>query len=234
MPSYTLISHPLCPYVQRAVIALTEKGVPFTRHTVDLSDKPAWFLDLSPQGKVPLLLVEVDGHRETLFESAAILEYLEEVTQNPLHPDDPVRRAQHRAWMEFGSGILNDIAGFYNAADEAALQAKAAGLRAKFERLNRDLGAGPWFDGAKFSLVDTVFGPIFRYFDTFDGIADFGILSGRRGVAAWRAHLAARPSVRDAVGVDYPDLLMDFLIRRNSALSRLIPAATVSAVPATR
>ena len=36
----TLISHHLCPYVQRAAIALAEKGVPFERRDVDLADKP--------------------------------------------------------------------------------------------------------------------------------------------------------------------------------------------------
>ena len=50
----TLISHPLCPFVQRAVIVLLEKQVPFERINVDLSAKPAWFLAISPTGKVAL------------------------------------------------------------------------------------------------------------------------------------------------------------------------------------
>jgi glutathione S-transferase len=51
----TLISHPLCPFVQRAAIVLLEKGVAFERIDVDLTAKPDWFLALSPTGKVPLL-----------------------------------------------------------------------------------------------------------------------------------------------------------------------------------
>ena len=54
----TLISHHLCPYVQRAAIAMDEKGVPFDRINVDLASKPDWFRRLSPLGKVPLLKVE--------------------------------------------------------------------------------------------------------------------------------------------------------------------------------
>ena len=61
MTVLTLVSHPLCPYVQRAAIALSEKQVPFVRRDVDLGSKPDWFLRLSPWGKVPLLLVERDG-----------------------------------------------------------------------------------------------------------------------------------------------------------------------------
>ena len=70
----TLISHALCPYVQRAAIALTEKGVPFRRVDVDLANKPEWFLELSSLGEMPVLTVA----GVPIFESAAILEYLED------------------------------------------------------------------------------------------------------------------------------------------------------------
>jgi len=212
-----LISHKLCPYVQRAVIALTEKGVPFERRDVDLANKPDWFLRTSPLGKTPMLLV---GHT-AIFESAVILEYIEDTQMPPLHPADPLARAEHRAWIEFGSAILNDIAGLYNAPDETAFNARAAALKDKFARVESRL-KDPWFHGAAFSLVDAVFGPVFRYFDALDRIADFGILTHLPKLAAWRALLAARPSVRDAVAPEYPDLLWDFYRARGSHLSRLI------------
>ena len=216
-PSLTLVSHHLCPYVQRAAISLAEKAVPFDRVDVDLAAKPAWFLALSPLGKTPVLKVD----DRAIFESAVILEYLEETGPHPLHPADPLRRAQHRAWIEFGSAVLNDIAGLYSAKDPAAFAAKAAALAAKFARLEGDLGPGPWFDGG-FSLVDAVFGPVFRYFDVFDRIGDFGILAGKPKVAAWRRALADRPSIRQAVGADYESRLEQFLAARKSHLSTLM------------
>ncbi len=110
----TLVSHHLCPYVQRASIALAEKGVPFERRHVDLSAKPEWFLAVSPLGKVPLLLVsQNDGTEAVIFESAVICEYLDETQPGaPLHPTDPLARARHRSWIEFGSSILSDLWGF--------------------------------------------------------------------------------------------------------------------------
>ena len=212
-----LISHKLCPYVQRAVIALTEKGVAFERIDIDLANKPDWFLAISPLGKTPVLLV---GDK-AIFESAVILEYLEETEPKPLHPADPLRRAEHRAWIEFGSTVLNDIAGFYAAPDEAAFRARTAQLADRFARLEARIAATPWFDGAEFSLVDAVFGPVFRYFDVFDTIGELGVLAGKPRLARWRANLAARPSVRDAVSADYPALLRDFIERRKSWLSAL-------------
>ena len=212
-----LISHKLCPYVQRATIALAEKGVPFERIDIDLANKPDWFLRISPLGKTPVLIVgEV-----AIFESAVILEYLEETQAHPLHPADPLTRAEHRGWIEFGSAVLSDIAGFYAAPDEAAFQKRASQLEQKFARLERRLVAFPWFDGARFALVDAVFGPVFRYFDVFDEIGDFAILGGKPKLAQWRNSLAARPSVRSAVSADYPALLRDFIDRRPSWLSRL-------------
>jgi len=212
-----LISHKLCPYVQRAVIALTEKGVAFERVDIDLANKPDWFSGISPLGKTPVLLVG----DVPVFESAVILEYLEETQPNPLHPGDPLRRAEHRGWIEFGSTVLADIAGFYAAPDEATFSARTSQLAQRFARLEARAAAAPWFDGENFSLVDAVYGPVFRYFDVFDDIGDFGILSGKPKLARWRQSLAARPSVRAAVSADYPALLRAFIERRNSWLSGL-------------
>ncbi|HSH89208.1 MAG TPA: glutathione S-transferase family protein, partial [Ramlibacter sp.] len=108
----TLISHALCPYVQRAAIVLAEKNALFTRRYVDLSDKPAWFLEVSPLGKTPVLLVG----DAPIFESAVICEFLDETLGPRLHPQEALQRARHRGWMEFGSAVLHAIAGFYNAA----------------------------------------------------------------------------------------------------------------------
>lgn len=225
MPAYApklrLISHHLCPYAQRAAIALAEKRVAYTRINIDLADKPDWFLALSPLGKVPVL--EVDGR--PIFESGVILEYLDEVFAPRLHPEDALERARHRSWIEFGSAQLDLVAGLYNAQDRATFQDKADALRLRFARLEGALGEGPYFAGRDFSLVDAVYGPLFRYFDTFDAIGDFGILTGLDRLQAWRAALAARPSIAGAVAPDYPERLSDFLHRRDSYLSTLLAGA---------
>ena len=217
----TLVSHALCPYVQRAAIVLHEKGIAFERRDIDLAAKPAWFLAMSPLGKTPVLQVgEV-----ALFESAVICEYLDETTLPRLHPADPLERARQRGWMEFGSAVLNDIGAFYNAPDEAALQERARHLRGRFARIEAVLGDGPWFANARFGMVDAVFGPVFRYFDAFDAVGEFGFFAGLPKLVAWRTALAERPSVRAAASPAYPELLRAFLLRRGSALSRRIEAA---------
>jgi glutathione S-transferase len=217
-----LISHKLCPYVQRAVIALTEKGVPFERIDIDLANKPEWFLNISPLGKVPVLVVATERGEVALFESNVICEYIEETQAGPsLHPRDPLVRAEHRAWMEFGSAVLSDLWGLETTTDPAIFESKREAVTAKFARVEAALGEGPFFAGEQFSLVDAVFAPVFRYFDVFDEFADLGIFKSTPKVRKWRAELARRPSVRSAVGADYPQLLRAFLKRYEAHLLKL-------------
>ena len=218
-----LISHKLCPYVQRAVIALNEKGVPFERIDIDLANKPDWFLKISPLGKVPVLVVTGDDGKEVaLFESNVICEYIEDTQAGArLHPQDPLRRAQHRAWMEFGSTILSELWGLETTGDPAVFETKRKAVAAKFAQVEKTLGAGPFFAGEEFSLVDAVFAPIFRYFDVFDELTDLSVFAETPKVRAWRKALAQRPSVRTAVGPDYPQLLHAFLVRYDAHMLKL-------------
>ena len=215
MNPLTLVSFELCPYVQRAAIVLAEKEVPFERINVDLANKPEWFKAISPTGKVPLLKVG----DEVLFESSVIVEFLEETQPKPLHPPAPLNKARHRAWMEFGSAILADIWTLETTTDEKAFHAKAKLLKEKFTKLENALSAGPYFAGEKFSMVDAVFAPVFRYFDVFDRILDLGVFDGLPKVQAWRKALASRPSVANAVVPNFKDLLRKFLHKQKGYIA---------------
>lgn len=220
MAALTLVSSLLCPFVQRAAIALAEKSVPFERKNIDLTDKPEWFKKISPLGKVPVLL---DGD-QPIFESVVILEYLEETQPDPLHPADALRRAQHRAWMEFGSSMLGDVWIVETSPDRAVVDAKIQALKEKFARLEGEI-KGPFFEGEKFSLVDAVFAPVFRYFDLIDRLLDHAIFRDTPKVNAWRKALAERASVKTAVVPEYQSLLEKFVLAQNGYLASLIKKA---------
>lgn len=212
--TYHLISHHLCPYVQRAVIVLSEKGIAHERTYIDLADKPGWFREVSPLGKVPVL--QAGG--VALFESQVIAEYLDEVTEGALLPEDALERARQRAWCAYASETLNAIAAFYSAPAEQ-FEEKRARLAEMFARVAPEV-EGPFFAGARFGMVDAAWGPVFRYLDVFDALGDFRLLDGLPGVAAWRERLAARATVAQAVPEEYPALLRRFLCRRPSELGR--------------
>jgi len=226
MNSLTLVSHHLCPYAQRAGIALAEKGAASAREYVDLSAKPDWFLALSPLGKVPLLKVRGEEGREAvLFESAVICEYLEDTIAPALHPEDALLRARHRAWVEYASATLNDIGGLYNAPDRSGFLEKQRLLTTRLGRLEPELApGGPFFAGEDFSLVDAAFAPVFRYFGVFRDACGVDILADLPRLQVWSEELAVRPSVMQAVTADYAERLRVFIQRRQSYLSSLLPS----------
>ena len=217
MNSFHLISHHLCPYVQRAVIVLSEKNIEHRRTYINLADKPDWFKQMSPLGRVPILETETS----VLFESQVIAEYLDETTPGSLHPIDSLEKARHRSWIEFGSETLAGIGGFYSAKDADSFEQKRTALRAKFQRIEQEV-SGNYFAGDTFHMIDGVWATIFRYFDVFDQIDDFGIMSDLDAVQKWRQTLAARASVINAPPEGYPKRLEQFLQKKNSYLTSLM------------
>lgn len=220
LPSLHLTSHHLCPYVQRAVIILTEKEIPHERTYIDLSNKPDWFIESSPLGRVPVLR----AGEAVVFESQVIAEYLDEVTPGSLHPAEPLERARHRSWIEFGSETLNTIGAFYNANDSKTFEERCLALRSKFERIEQEI-AGPFFSGSTFHMIDGVWGTIFRYFDVIDQIAEFGVMAGLEKTKVWRESVSSRPSVAQATPAGYPERLEQFLRDRKSYISSLMSGA---------
>jgi glutathione S-transferase len=217
----TLISHPLCPFVQRAAIVLLEKGVPFERVNIDLSVKPNWFMALSPTGKVPVLKVrQLNGAEAILFESVVICEYLNETLGGAaMYPDDALLRARHRAWIEFATQTFTEGWQFLHAKDMATADARRAAFRDRLSKIEAELGDGPYFAGADFGLVDAVYAPLFRYFGIIDPKVADPIFVGLPRVTAWRAALADRSSVKNAVIDTYPDLFRDHLRQQGAMIA---------------
>jgi len=212
MANYKLISFKLCPFVQRSIITLLEKGVDYDIEYIDLADKPQWFLDISPFGKVPVL--KLDGG-VVLFESAVINEFLDETTPEPrLHPEDPVRRAHNRAWIEFGSSLLFDQYAMGLATSEADAKKHLQIQHDKFARIEAQLGEGPFFNGAAFSLLDSAIAPLLQRTHWLTEIApSLDPLEGLPKLRAWQRALLERPSVQGSTVKDIVELYVNALKR---------------------
>ncbi|WP_085905362.1 glutathione S-transferase family protein [Kiloniella majae] len=214
-----LIGHKLCPYVQRVVIALEELNVPYKRTDIELENKPDWLEQLSPINKVPLLLINKDQY---LFESDVICEYLNEISSISLHPKDPIQKAQHRAWIAFGSGILQLFANLiYNDKSEASYQKTLQDIKQKLSFLENQITGSAYFTSTCFHLIDASYGPIFRYVDYFKNHLNYDLLSNLKRTRNWAAHLRNRPSVIRAVPKGYNDQLYKFIAQNNSYLAQI-------------
>ena len=216
MNRFKLIAHTLCPYVQRSVITLLEKSVPYERLDIDLANKPEWFTRLSPMGKVPLLVL---NEQEVLFESSVICEYIDTVTDGTLLATEPLLRAKQQAWIEFGSNILQMIAKWYHAQSHAEFLDVSSNLHKAMKNLEAHIKL-PYFYGDDFTLVDAVYGPIFRYFVVLESQGVISPLANNIRVQKWTEKLMERASVQQAVSPDYAELLIEFIKQRDGYLGR--------------
>lgn len=218
-----LISHSLCPYVQRAALVLEEKGIAYEREDIDLENPPKWFEEISPQGMVPLLVV---NGKDVLFESSVICEYIDEVTPGSLHDPVSIVKARHRAWMEFGSSVLNDLWGYYASKDKNKFIEQGEIIKKKLQRLELELviknWKGPYFNGEKYCIVDAVFAPVFRYFDVFERFTEDNLFKSKEHVSNWRRHLSERDSSKAVVSENYEKELIEFVKNKGSHLGSLM------------
>ncbi len=196
-----LISFKICPFVQRSVIVLQEKGVDYDITYINLKEPPPWFKAVSPLGKVPVLKVG----DEVVFESAVIMEYLDEVNPPSLHPKDPLRKAHNRAWIEYASTLFMAQFNMVMAGDQAACDGAEQELRDKLAMVNQQL-TGPYFNGETFSLVDAAYAPLFMRLALLEQWSPMGLLEVMPKMQAWSEQLLARPSVVNSVVEELPQL----------------------------
>jgi len=229
MPKYMLVSFKTCPWVQRAAIVLREKNTPFEFRHIDRDNRPDWFLAISPHKKVPVLRID---DKVSLFESNAINEYLDETIAPRLHPDDPVERAINRAWTDYVPTFSEQVTGQAYADDEAAYKASIEKIPVAFERLERALekqGAGPLFNGAKYSLVDAAYAPFLQRYFYLDRIKPIGLIGKYPRLKIWADTLMQRPSTHSFPQPEFEALYRVNVKLRKKYLSQFIADQAVAA-----
>ena len=215
-----LISFKLCPYVQKAVLTLLKKGIDYDIEYIDLENPPEWFKKISPLGKVPVLQVG----DQVLFESSVIVEYLDEVYGESLHPADPLKKAQNRSWMEFGNECLLNGFNLIVAADEKAFHEQRDAMLTKLDRLQDTLGDSPFFNGNEPALVDLSFTPFFQRLGYLNE-ASPGLVDRERHahVHQWADRLLAQEIVTASTVPEIKQLYQGMMKKRGGYLSTLMP-----------
>jgi glutathione S-transferase len=199
MADVEIISSSTCPFAQRTRMALIEKGIDFDLTAISLDDKPDWFLEISPYGKVPVL--RHDG--KVIFESAVINEYLDEVfPDRPLLPRDPYARAQARIWIDFANVRFVPHVYKLMLAQDAERQAFQAERLTKALLMMEHEGLGklsdvPYWLGDDISLVDLTFLPHMQRLGVLAHYRGFRIPEECVLVKAWLQLMGRRPSVME-------------------------------------
>jgi glutathione S-transferase len=178
---------------------------------------------------VPVLRID---DKISLFESNAIAEYLDETIAPRLHPEDPIQRAINRAWTDYVPTFAESVTGAGYAPNEDGYNKAMEKVPVAFERLEKALekqGAGPFFNGAKFSLVDASYAPFLQRYYYLDRVRRVGHIEKFARVESWAKALLARPSVHSFPEAEFEAMYREGLKRRKSWLSQFVDAAKVAA-----
>ena len=213
-----LISFKLCPFVQRAVLMLIEKQVDHEITYIDLASKPDWFLELSPRGKVPVLIAD----EVPLFESQAICEYLEESFPTlALMPQKLVHRARDRAWFAYAAeDLFLPLHQLTVATDAKVVDDVRGKLRTTLTRLETEMAGRDWLsgDGARFGMADVAVAPFFLRASLITAAGGPDLLKAHPQLTAWSRRLLARPSLQRSVPPDFEVLFVGGLKEKKSAI----------------
>lgn len=198
---------------------LNEKNVAHDIEYIDLSNKPDWFLAISPTGRVPVVQTPTG---DVLFESTVISEYFDEVHAPHFMPDTPLGRAQDRMWMDFVSGLYGDSFRLYTAADQETAVNNLESAKQKLAKLEEVID-GPLFNGEDFSLVDATAAPPFMRLNWVSEIsAEYDAFVDAPKSRAWRDALLAREGVQRSILPDLRDIFMGSIQKREGFLAGLM------------
>ena len=229
MAKYLLVSFKTCPWVQRAAIVLREKKIDFEFRHIEPDNRPDWFLAISPHKKVPVLRVD---DRVSLFESNAIAEYLDETISPRLHPEDPVERAVNRAWTDYVPTFAEAVTATAYADTEADYVKAAERIPVPFERIERALekkGSGPYFNGARYSLVDAAYAPFLQRYFFLDRLKPLGHIDRFPRLKSWSAALLERPSTHSFPADEFEQMYRANVKRRKKWISQFVDGPKVAA-----
>ena len=206
MAKYLLVSFKTCPWVQRAAIVLREKKVDFEFRHIEHDNRPDWFLAISPHKKVPVLRID---DTISLLSSNAIDEYLDETLRRGCIPRTG-QRAINRAWTDYLPTFSDQVTGVAYADAEAARRCLDGCRRRRAAQGPREAGRGPFFNGAKYSLVDAAYAPFLQRYYYLDRIRPIGQIEKFPRLKAWADALVARPSTHS-----FPEAEFEAMYRLN-------------------
>ncbi len=210
-----IISFKICPFVQRVTALLESKEIPYEVEYISLSNKPQWFLDISPNGQVPVLITDSGT---ALFESDAIVEYLDEVSEPIEHHVKPEQRAIDRAWSYMATKNYLVQCSAMRSADNQTLNERASKLGKIFQKAENALKTGPFFKGETLSNIDIAWLPLLHRANIIRSHTGYDFLDGFPKVQAWQHAIMETGLVEKSVANDFEEAFTGFYLSNQTYL----------------
>lgn len=193
----------------KASVALEELELPYELHVLDFGkseQKQDWFLELNPNGRIPVI-VDRDASDRVIFESGAILLYLAQKTGRllPSTESDQWRAIQ---WLMFQMGGVGPMMGqanvFFRYAPEKipyAIERYQRESRRLLEVLDRRLAEAEFLAG-EYSIAD-IANWCWAHTHAWSGVS----VEGLEHLQRWLKAVGERPAV--ARGIERPPSEID-------------------------
>ncbi|MBL4667496.1 MAG: glutathione S-transferase family protein [Sneathiella sp.] len=210
-----IVSLKICPFVQRITALLEAKNISYEIEYISLGNKPDWFLDISPNGQVPILITEMGS---ALFESDAIAEYLDEISP-PLEEDlTSEQRALNRAWSYLGSKHYLVQCSAMQSRDLDTLQERRKKLDPAFLKAEKKLKEGPFFNGKKIGNVDMAWLPLLHRAAIIEQHSAYDFLADFPKVKRWQRGLLDTGLCDKSVASDFEDVFASGYLSKTTYL----------------
>nr|ACJ06747.1 glutathione S-transferase omega class protein [Crassostrea ariakensis] len=183
-----------CPYAQRTLLVLAQKNIPHEVVNINLKNKPEWFLQKNPLGRVPTL--EKDD--KIVYESAICCDYLDQVyPDNKLTPDDPYCQARDKMTVEVFSQFVSDLHKVMNSTPQENPESLQK-VKNHLSQLESVITArqGGYFGGNAVQMLDLMLWPWYEYL-IFAKVVPLERLSGvYPALCVWTEKMPEWPSVQ--------------------------------------
>lgn len=193
-----LFGTPGSPYVRKVRIVLEEKRIPH-EYIIERASAPGSRVpQFNPLGKIPVLVLD-DGR--AIYDSPVIVEYLDALGAGPrLIPDALDERIEVKRWEALGDGIAEATVAVNHEYREPKEKQRAPAWfdkqRLKIDRglavMEKDLGAGEFCVGGRFTLADIAAGYALGYLDY--ALPEVAWRKAHPGLRRLAERLAARKS----------------------------------------
>ncbi|MBI1402519.1 MAG: glutathione S-transferase family protein [Porphyrobacter sp.] len=170
-PDLVIYGSPLSPFLRKVAGVCLTKHVPYDVEAVNVFDPPAWFREISPMKRIPVLRdrsVAEEGVAGTIADSSAICAMIERKHPAPaLYPQDPMALGEALFIEEYadtalamagGLGIFRPIFFAISKGEEPGLdkarETWATQLPPVFDVLEARLAGRAFFAGDALSIAD--------------------------------------------------------------------------------
>jgi glutathione S-transferase len=203
-----IFGHPMSTCTRKVLATLHEKGQTPDLVVVDFAKgehKAPDHVARQPFGQLPAL---EDGAFK-LFESRAIMRYIDEVAPGPkLTPQTAQGRATMEEWISVEhsnfsapsmkiimNAMFNPMMG--RPVDQKAIEEGTVGLDRALDVMQKRLDASPFIAGETFSLADISYMPYLEYLATTPQVSH---VNDRPAVAKWWKKISERPAWQKTIG----------------------------------